>query len=272
MANQNATKAERREAARLKAKKLQEAEAKRAKRNKFLTIGIIVVAIVLVGVAIWSIIANGNDEDTATGRQEWDPVAVQVEPVVKDGTDVTTGFSVVGEGAELSADAPRVDIYFDYMCAYCSDLEQMNGGDINGIIATGDAEFVYHPVAILRNDFSAKGAAAFKYIADNSPEHLLAFHKNVFEDTDAVLNGRSSTIPDWSNIEAAARDAGVPEDIASSIEEEADMEWASTTTQEFLTTYQGTPTVLLDGSPTNTWAANDFPAMLGLAEPKATTE
>lgn len=263
------TKAERRAAAREKARKLQEAEAKRAKRNKFITIGVIVAALVLVGVAIWSIVSNGSDEDTETGRQQWDPVNVQVEPVVKEGTDLTTGWAVVGDGAQISGDANRVDIYFDYMCTYCNDLEQMNGGDINDIIASGDAEFVYHPVAILRNDFSAKGAAAFKYIAENSPEHLMAFHKNVFELTDALMNGREVTMPDWNSIVDAARDAGVPDSVASSIEQEADLDWATATTQEFLTDYRGTPTVLLNGTETTAWAANDFPGLLGLAEPKA---
>lgn len=271
MAEKNMTKAERREAAREKARKLQEAEAKRAKRNRLITIGIILAAIALVGVVIWSIVSNGRDNgEDGAGRQEWDPVAVQVEPVVKDGTDITTGWSVIGDGAELAADSNRLDIYFDYMCTYCNDLEQFNGGDINDIIAEGDAEIVYHPVAILRNDFSAKGAAAFKYVAENSPEHLAAFHKNVFEETDAVLNNRSSSLPDWGSIEDAARDAGVPEDIASSIEEEADLEWVNTATQAFLENYRGTPTVLLNGTETTAWAANDFPAMLGLAEPKAT--
>ncbi|WP_182354341.1 DsbA family protein [Flaviflexus huanghaiensis] len=272
MAEKNVTKAERREAAREKARKLQEAEARRAKRNRNLTIGVIIAAIVLIGVVVWSIVSNGRGaaDDDSSGRQEWDPVAVQVEPVVKDGTDITTGWSVVGEGAELATDANRVDIYFDYMCTYCNELEQMNGGDINDIVAAGDAEFVYHPVAILRNDFSAKGAAAFKYIAENSPEHLTAFHKNVFDEADAVLNNRASALPDWGSIANAARDAGVPEDIASSIEKEADLDWVNTATQSFLEDYRGTPTVLLNGTETTAWAANDFPALLGLAEPKAT--
>lgn len=263
----NKTKAERRAEAREKARRLQELEAKRAKRNKLITILVIVVAIVLVGVAIWSIVSNGSKDD-ANGRPDYDPVAVQVEPVVKENTEITTGFAVIGENAELSADAPRVDIYFDYMCTYCNDLEQWNGADINDLVAEADAEFVYHPVAILNNDFSAKGAAAFKFIAENSPEHLAGFHKNVFEDTDAVLNGRSSTLPDWGNIRDAASDAGVPSDIVDRIEDEADLEWANTVTTEFLKEYRGTPTVLVNGEETTAWANNDFKAMLGLAEPK----
>lgn len=272
MAQQNMTKAERREAAREKARKLQEAEAKRAQRNKIITIVIIVVAVALVGVAIWSIVSNRGDDEDAAGRQQWDPVSVQVEPALKEGTDITTGYSVLGDNAELSADAPRVDIYFDYMCSYCNDLEQFNGGDINDLIASGDAEFAFHPVAILRNDFSAKGAAAFRYIAENSPEHLMMFHKNVFAETDAVMNGRTSTLPDWNEIVGAAKDAGVPDEIADAIEAEADRDWVATTTEEFLSTYSGTPTVLVNGTETTAWAANDFPGMLGLAEPKPTTE
>ena len=266
------TKAERRELAREKARKLQAEEAKRAKRNKMLTIGVIVIAVILVGVAIFAIVSNRGDDESTTGRQEWDPVNVQVEPVIKEGTDVTTGYSVLGEEAELSADAPRVDIYFDYMCTYCNDLEQFNGGDINDIIATGDSEFVFHPVAIMRNDFSANAAASFKYVAENSPEHLMAFHKNVFADTDAILNNRSSTLPDWDNLVASAKDAGVPDEIADSMQAEADLAWANETTQEFLSTYRGTPTVLVNGTETSAWAANDFPGLLGLAEPKASTE
>ena len=269
MANQ--TKADRRAEAREKARKIQEQEAKRAKRNKFITIGVIIVAIALVGVAIWSIVSNGNAED-ASGRTNYDPIAVQVEPVVKDGTDITTGYAIYGEDAELTTDSHRVDIYFDYMCTHCNDLEQWNGADINDIMAEGEAEFVYHPVAILQNDFSAKGAAAFKFIAENSPEHLVAFHKNVFEDTDAVLNGRSSAIPDWNSIREAASDAGVPSDIVDRIEDEADLEWAETVTLEFLQDYRGTPTVLVDGQETTAWANRDFKGMLGLAEPKASTE
>jgi len=272
MSNQNMTKAERREAAREKARKIQEAEAKRAKRNKILTILIIVVAVALVGVAIWSIVANKSDDESSSRRQQWDPVSVDVEPVVKPDTDVTTGYSIIGAGEEFAADAPRVDIYFDYMCSYCNDLEQFNGADINDLVASGDAQFVLHPVAILRGDFSAQGAAAFKYIAEKSPEHLLAFHKNVFAATDEVLNGRSSTMPDWSTLTDAAKDAGVPADIVSSMEADADLEWAQTTTQKFLEDYRGTPTVLVNGTQTDAWAGHDFPGMLGLAEPKGESE
>lgn len=272
MANQQ-TKAERREAAREKARKLQELEEKRAKRNKLITIIVIVVAIALVGVAIWSIVANGSDDEEDAMRQEYDPVAVQVEPVTIEGADVPTGFSVLGEDAEYSEDAQRVEIYFDYMCIHCNNLEQWNGGDLNEITAQGDAEIFYYPVAIMNNDISVYGAATFQYIAENSPEHLMAYHKNLFDITDAYLYNREAVRPDWDSVKQAARDAGVSDDVVDSLESEVDLEWVNAANQQFSANgFTGTPTVLLNGEVNYEYAENDFPAMLGLAEPEADTE
>lgn len=260
--NKSMSKAERREAARERARKLAAQEAKKAQRNKLYTIIGILVAIAIVGVAIWAIINNNSGDDAV----DFDPPLVTVTETQND-AGVSDGYTVVPEGVTPATDAKDVAIYFDYMCRYCAQLESNYGYQINDMMEKGQINLTLHPVAILNTNFSTQGAAAFHYIAGNSPEHLAKFHKELFDLTSQIFSGQSSTEPGWPQIVDAAKAAGVPAEIADSIEANVDTEWLNGATNSFREKYTGTPTVLMDGQENYQWAEEGFYSMVGVEDP-----
>ena len=259
------TKKERREAAREKARKAAELEAKRQKRNKMITIGVVVAAIVLIAVVIWAIVSNSSgSKNGGVEYLEYETPLVEVAPVNDPETGNQTGFALTSTTTDVAADAPTINLYFDYMCVHCNTLERDRGGELAKMVDEGRATVVLNPVAIMGTQYSANAAAAFEYVAKNSPEHLFKFHMNLFEYSDDMFSGRSSTEPGWDQVLAAASDAGVPQDVIDGMQDGLDMNWLQTATTDFRAQYQGTPTVLLNGTEDYSWATQGFLGMVGL--------
>lgn len=260
----NLTKAERREAAREKARKLREAEERQAKRTKIITIVSIIAAIAIVGVAIWAIVSNSSGESDG-GYLEYDAPSVTVEPIENADAGIVDGYAVLGSDATLEDGAPTIDVYFDYMCVHCNTLEQTRGGEINKIVDEGRAKVVLHPVNIINSQYARDAAAAFHYVAENSPEHLLKFHENLFSQSNQVFSGQSSTEPGWDQIVESADDAGVPQEVIDAMQDGLDFDWVTGATEAFRQNFTGTPTVLLNGEDDNgMWSREGFLPMVGL--------
>ncbi|MDO5724053.1 MAG: thioredoxin domain-containing protein [Flaviflexus sp.] len=252
------TKKERREAAREKARKIQAEEEKRAKRNKMLTIGAIAAVALVVLISVISILTGGKDEEEAA---EWDAPEVSVTPVTED--DLVTGYQIVGE-SKPADDAPRVDLYFDYLCSHCVDLEMRHGADLATYADNGKAQVILHPVAILGQEFSAEATAAFREVAEKDPEHLLAFHKAVFDHAENLMKTRASDAGGWGELVSLAEEAGVSSEVAEGLEANADLEWANKVSEHFLEDYRGTPTLLVNGEQNYEWAEKPMGEILGI--------
>lgn len=253
------TKKERREAAREKARQIQVEEARRAKRNKILTIIGIAAVVLVVLIAVISIVSGKKSEESAPS--DWEAPEVSVKAVTED--DLVTGYQIVG-AAEPAADAPRVDLYFDYLCSHCVDLEAARGAELAALANNGKAQVVLHPVAILGQEFSADASAAFHEVATKDPDHLLAFHKAVFDHAEDLMKQRTTEVGGWDKLADLAEQAGVPADIAKGLEANADLEWVTKVSEHFLEDYRGTPTVLVNGEQNYEWPDKSFEEILGL--------
>ena len=121
------SKAQRREAARLKAKELREAEARRARRNTIARRSFIGAAgVVMAGgfgyLGYLAVKRNKTElpeagKGLATKKANQDGVPKQV---LEDGS------WTYGEGDKLdtvTSSAPVLDIYFDYSCSHCAQFE-----------------------------------------------------------------------------------------------------------------------------------------------------
>lgn len=252
------TKKERREAAREKARQIQAEEDKRAKRNKMLTIGAIAAVALVVIIAVISILTSGKEDE---GQGDWEAPEVSVTPVSED--DLVTGYQIVGATTPAD-DAPRVDLYFDYLCSHCVDLEMKHGGELATLADNGKAQVVLHPVAILGQEFSSQATAAFREVAEKDPENLLAFHKAIFDHAEDLMKQRTTEIGSWDKIADLAKGVGVEADVADNFEANADMDWVTKVGEHFLEDYRGTPTVLVDGEQNYDWPEKTFEEILGL--------
>lgn len=254
--NARMTKNDRREAAREKARQLREEQARREKRNRFLLIGGVVVFLVVVGIAVWSIVSAGTR-----------PVIEEVANVPENSAVEDGGISVgpgLAAGSAAGDDAPVVDIYLDYTCIHCSNLENVNGEDLNELADSGDATIVYHPIALLDQTgnytgFSGRAVYAAAVVADQAPEQFMPAQAAMFELYDAAREAGGAE-PDQAALREALIGAGVPEDVAQAAAPDdvttgEFAEWvAATTDQARKDGISGTPTVYIDGEEFTDWA------------------
>ncbi|MGW6005695.1 DsbA family protein [Oerskovia enterophila] len=251
------TKADRRDAARAEALALREAQAKRDKRNRAITIGALVGGLaVLIGAFLWVFIPAMNQKEARVAE----PLTGVTAPSTANDTG---GISIGAEGAAgTSTDgAVEIGVYLDYMCPICGDFEEINGATLDQLREAGDVNVVLHPVAILdrmanAQQFSTRSAAAAAYVAEHAPEQLNAFNSAMFANQPEE---NKETLTD-QQIAEIAKTAGVPADVADGIaagkavKEFGDwVEGATTLTTQNpdLANPQsggfGTPTITIDG-------------------------
>lgn len=183
-----------RQVARLKAEQEQREQLKRDQRNQTI-IGAVVVAVLVVialvvGVVLWR--AHNSDEAVAARKADSMSVeeakaavdAVSVKPT--DATD-TYGFLISknGVGKPVSG-VPTVETYIDFMCPGCGSTERTLGGIYEKLVDAGQINLEVHPVSFRdfnsTDEYSTRSAAAAMYIAQNDPEHLLAFVNAMMEE------------------------------------------------------------------------------------------
>ncbi|MBD7997809.1 DsbA family protein [Oerskovia gallyi] len=208
------TKADRRDAARAEALALREAQAKRDKRNRAITIGALVGGLaVLVGAFLWVFIPAMNQKEART--------TAPMTGVTAPATANDTGGIPIGKGGAAGSStegAVELGVYFDYMCPICGDFEAVNASSIDEMREAGDITLVQHPVAILNRmanaqEFSTRSAAAAAYIAEHAPAQFNAFNEAMFANQPEE---NKETLTD-AQIAEIAKTAGVPAAVADKI-------------------------------------------------------
>lgn len=119
---------------------------------------------------------------------------------VRTGDTANGGGVALYDGKIISAEkvaelrdkgTPMAEIYYDFTCNFCNDLEQKHADEIAQIISGGKAIFVYHPV-ITHNGPGAIPAGSFVlWTAVNQPQHFLALNNAILEFTSKNWNTQS---------------------------------------------------------------------------------
>ncbi|HLS48908.1 MAG TPA: thioredoxin domain-containing protein, partial [Actinomycetaceae bacterium] len=239
------TKQERREAAREKARQLREAQARREKRNRMLLIGGVIVFVVLVGLAIYAIVAG-------SGTKPLEDVGEAPAGATESGA-ITVGAQGAGT---VNEGAPELDIYVDYLCPYCAQFEMVNGQDVTELVEAGELTANIHPVSFLDRSsdytgFSTRGAQATAVVAELAPDRLLDFHVALFE---AQGPGGGVDLTN-SQIAEAGRSIGLDSEVTDRFGGDNFKDWVlAATGQARSDGVTATPTILLDGEEFVDWA------------------
>lgn len=255
------TKAERREAAKLEAQRLREAQRAKERRTKLLAIGGSVAALA----ALVAVVIVVNNQGTGAPPEEvLVPVALEdvARPASSEtiGTPVLAGFEdqftggiPVGAdgvaGTTNGEDAVVVDVYSDYMCPICGTFEAATTDELTALRQAGDITLVYHPIAILDRYsqgtmFSTRSAAAAGLVANLAPERFVAFHEAMYanqpeENTRGLSN---------ETIGEIALGVGVPQTVVNQLDAWPFVPWAvAATARAAEMGVSGTPTVFIDG-------------------------
>lgn len=253
------TKNQRREEARAAALRMREEQQKKARRQRTIAIAVAVGAIVVVGVVIFAILAQGN-------RNALADVALKPAGSTESGGIPVGVDGIAGDTTGAAADAVVVQVYSDYMCPICGVFEELNGPTLTEFREAGEILVEYHPVAILDRysldtAYSTRAATAVALVADQAPEAFLAFNDALFTNQPEE-NTAGLTDAELADV---AREAGVPEDLAAQIEssaylgqqadeeglplEETFVPWVTAATDQASADFGsfGTPTITIDG-------------------------
>ena len=253
--NANMTKAQRREAARAEALALQQKQAARDKRNRLITLGVLVVAVIGLAVVIWMIMREGerNTVDDVPLSQ------VEMPSTAQDDGGIPVG--AAGAAGTTNEGAPVVDVYLDYMCPICGQFEAANAASIDQMTTGGTATVVYHPVSILDDqsqgsEYSTRAASAVALVADEAPEAFSDFSAALFANQPA--EGTEGLTDE--QLASYAEEAGVPADVAAKIEDGTARQAfgqyvfsATNAAAEDADGNFGTPRVLIDGEVFQNW-------------------
>ncbi len=230
-----ATRRAQAEAAAARAAELRKAQQRKENRRRALLVGGAVVALLALVLVLGYLFQSSRD---STGASATPPAGA-----------VGTYALAVGE-----ASAPvRVDVYEDFLCPFCGQLEEETGAWLQEYAAQGKVQVRYHAVSILdpksSTDYSTRAANALGVVLDAAgPEVATTFHDSLFADQPAE---GSAGLDDDELVDLAVQAGATESAVRPGIEGLAFEQWVENGTDAAskVEGYQGTPLVLLDGEP-----------------------
>ncbi|WP_157244750.1 DsbA family protein [Nonomuraea typhae] len=225
-------KGDREKSARERIKEQQAADRKREQRRRVITYtaaGVVAVAALGAGY-LW----NVNRSTAEQAGANLAPVAVAAD----------AGVTMGNAGVEK----PVIDIYEDFQCPACRELERVSGPTFKNLAAEGKAKVVYHPITIFDQEptkgNSLRAGAAARCVTDG--KQWVGFHDLLFK------NQPSETVEGFKidQLLAWGKEAGV---TAPGFEQCVTQQKYAATQQTYTEkvdkaqNIMGTPTVKLNG-------------------------
>jgi len=259
-AGNRASKNERRDAAREKARAMREQQRKRERRNRLFLQGGIGVVVVVVAVVVALVLWTSRATPSAG------PVNMQSDGILigKDFKAVQTpaipvGGQPVPTVRDKKSSVVSIRIYLDYFCPICNEFETANYDQISSWVKSGAATIEIHPISILDRSslgtrYSSRAANAAGCVATYAPNDFWAFTHEMYlkqptEDTVGLTNAQ---------IVGVIKDAKVSDisAITKCVNDERYKSWVTDATNRALNgplpdanvkNVTGTPTVIVDG-------------------------
>ena len=213
------SKAQRREAARLKAKELREAEARRARRNTIARRSFIggagVAAAGGLGYLGYLAVNRNKKELPAAGKGLATKKADQSGVPKQVLADASWTY---GEGNKLdtiAASAPVLDIYFDYSCSHCAQFEGTHTQEINQLLSDKKITLALHPCKLLDQEWTSVVMNAMGVVLDEAPAQSLSFHGAAFEIFSQFIQTKNQSNMSVEGLVAAANKVNVPAEVSA---------------------------------------------------------
>ncbi|MDF7663607.1 thioredoxin domain-containing protein [Bifidobacterium sp. ESL0763] len=117
-----------------------------------------------------------------------------------------------------NAQAPDVDLYVDFLCPNCANLDQKIAPTLKKLQSAGQINLYIHPLTFLdhnsKHHYSVRAASAFTYVAAHEPGKALDFASALFEKNYQPSRENGRDVSD-QQIVAQALKAGVSRDVAT---------------------------------------------------------
>lgn len=160
------------------ARDAQAATEKRRERMVRIIGAVVVVAVVLaiVGIAVFAKNSGNSSADSSTAAPN--PSAALPTGVYASGTEYEYGLPT----AAVKDGVPTLQLWEDFQCPACGQLEKANGTGIEKLAADGKINLVYRPTTFLdnnlKNDASKRATSAWGCAVDAGK--ALEFHNYLF--------------------------------------------------------------------------------------------
>jgi len=183
------TRNERREAAREKAREFREMQKRRNRRNKLLTRGGIIVAVVAVCALVLAIVLTSTrPPGPGPANMASDGIVLVGEGgVVKAvrNAGIPSGGKPTPSTPDNSGKVANIVVYVDYQCPGCKGFEMVNSETILNFVKSGAATLEIHPISALDNasagtHYSSRATNAAACVANYSPDKYLDFNTLLF--------------------------------------------------------------------------------------------
>lgn len=266
------------------------AQQARDRRNQTI-IGVVVVAVlaialVVAGFFIWRANQPVSTDTVAEAKAKISQVS---EKPAAAGDE--QGFLLSKDGINKPIEnVPTVQVYMDFMCPACGTVDRSLAPTWKSMVSAGQLNLDIHPDAFLdassSDEYSTRAASAVTYVAQNEPEHLLAFITALFDEDFQPQEASNYRSVSDDAIAAQAIKAGVSEKVAKASVGGTYKDWVKavssytplrTELQHPSGDYKGqmtTPTILINGHYWDVSSAYDttgdiktaFIAAMGLKE------
>jgi protein-disulfide isomerase len=134
-------------------------------------IGAVIAAVVIVGVVVAIVIGSNSKSSGASGG------SAQPKGVVAGDAG-----GILANSAPAKSNAPTLDLYEDFQCPICGELEKAMGPSMTAMSKAGEIKLVVHTLSFLddnlKNDSSKRAANAVACAADAGK--FLEYHAAVF--------------------------------------------------------------------------------------------
>ena len=245
------TKAERREAARARARALRAEQERRAQRRKVTRRALIAGgALVLVGgttAGTLLVIDRKKKEKERRELRESQGLSLP-RHVAQDGS-----WSVGAEGiGTVNEGARELKIIFDYACHFCANLDVAHAEEFSTLVAEKKITLVFQPAKILGQAWTDWCMTAVGLALDNEPDKVLAVHSALLEALARIYQNKDTTDYTLDGVVAVAKSAGLSASLADRIETEVTREtyrdWLEAGNKTFRSyNLDSTPKAFLDG-------------------------
>ncbi|GAB3565347.1 thioredoxin domain-containing protein [Amycolatopsis endophytica] len=109
-------------------------------------IAVVVLAALIIGGVVWTNASKNKTEGTT--------IAPQTASAALDTADERQGAVVVSGNADAKV---KLDIWADFLCPYCGQLQQQSGKQIEEQIQAGTVQVTYHMIPLLVNQSDPAG-------------------------------------------------------------------------------------------------------------------
>lgn len=209
------SRAAKNEAIKAKMAELREAEERKDKRTRIITLSVIVAAVaVVIGLVVFilSQAQDKNDNGPVIGEQK-----------IPSSVDENGAFPL---NKTPNPDAKRVDIFFDPMCPGCGIVDRAIGSKVSELVDNDEINLYLTPVAFVSgpedNLYSATSVNAFVTVAEHDPRLALKFMNRIFE---RDFQPQYADAVGDAELTAIAIEVGVPEDVAKSFSNRTYSDW-----------------------------------------------